>query len=183
MFSDQGQPGYATLPPVSICGPVLSLTPHFLVWDECTAQHDRSCCRHHAKPAQSTQGRRQPPVQADTPVGEAPVGGQVGSSNGSPTNRMAGRRSPRLFSRVGQRSSGLSRGGGTSKPVLEPRERARSALGYIGWRRTPPEQKEIGEGVWAGKADRKKTRHTPTHGKHLLILVTWTMIKGVGAEA
>lgn len=66
-------------------------------------------------------------------------------------------------------SSGLSRGTGTSKPVLELRERARSELGYIGWRMTPPEQKEIGEGVWAGKAGEKKNNtHSHPHPMQIL---------------
>lgn len=37
--------------------------------------------------------------------------------------------------------------------------------------------------MWAGKAEQEKKTLPPPHGKQLLILVTWTMMKGVGAEA
>lgn len=69
----------------------------------------------------------------ETFVGEAPACGTGGESKWKPNNHDGWKQEPLAFSRVGQvlRSSGLSRGRGTSIPVPEPRKRASNELGYI----------------------------------------------------
>lgn len=99
-------------------------------------------------------------------MGEAPVCGTGGESNGRQTKRVAMSRRPWPFPEQGRgtRSSGLSRGRGTSILILQSKEEAR-VIGLGLMKENTPKHREIGGRLWEGRQNRKK------QDTHLLTLI------------
>ena len=117
-LSPQGQLGSASLPPVSICGPVTPpLNPTARV--SATAQQSRRCCRYHARPAHS-----QISAGPEDPVREA-LAGTGGESKRKPNAGRLGAGALGLFQNraEGLGSSRLSRGKQYRYPRTQARER------------------------------------------------------------